>query len=277
MEIKCPCRHCGQNISFPDNMTGDWLACPHCAQQTQLLGPTPSMSQTPYAVQKAKEPGWMFACIGMLGLGAIYLTVVYGGIFDLVRHMGDVDSGERARVHFLAAAVETMALLAIGTALSLFAWFVLRQTSRKQVSLQFVLFAVTSVVLVISVVKKRQDAADATAKGQQALAIRLQRMAEAKSGLVFRDVVIQTSGGFLPKHYLKGTVTNKSQHRVDQIFLKTTFKHKVTGAELLTSTCLLQGGVEPGGTSQFFQEVHAPSDQPFDWSFEVDLAAVSSF
>lgn len=228
-------------------------------------------------MQKAKEPSWIFVCIGMLGLGAIYMTVVYGGIFDLVRQFGDANYGAAARAHFLATSVETMALLAIGTALSFFAWLGLRQTSQKQVSLQFVLFAVTSVVLLVAGVKKKQDAADAIMKAQKAEARRKQQAAEAKSGLVFRDVVIQTSGGFLLNHYLKGTVTNKSQQTVNMIFLKLAFKHKVTGAELLTSICLLEEIIEPGGTSQFYKEVSAPRDQPFEWSFEVTQVAVWAF
>jgi len=36
MDSKSPCQHCGQNLSFPENMIGDLVVCPHCNRETML-------------------------------------------------------------------------------------------------------------------------------------------------------------------------------------------------------------------------------------------------
>ena len=33
---KCDCEHCGNHISFPVEVAGSVIACPHCQQQTAL-------------------------------------------------------------------------------------------------------------------------------------------------------------------------------------------------------------------------------------------------
>ncbi len=37
--MRCPCNHCGQNIEFPEEMTGDEIQCPHCGEATVLFDP----------------------------------------------------------------------------------------------------------------------------------------------------------------------------------------------------------------------------------------------
>ncbi len=37
--MRCPCRQCGQNIEFPDEMLGEECQCPHCGEATSLYDP----------------------------------------------------------------------------------------------------------------------------------------------------------------------------------------------------------------------------------------------
>jgi hypothetical protein len=41
MELKCTCNQCNQSLSFPAEMVGQTIACPHCQMDTFLFNPPP--------------------------------------------------------------------------------------------------------------------------------------------------------------------------------------------------------------------------------------------
>ena len=51
VELKCPCKHCGERIGYPVDMCGKDIKCPHCQQMTTLMVPEVAAD----VLQKAKE------------------------------------------------------------------------------------------------------------------------------------------------------------------------------------------------------------------------------
>ncbi len=39
IEIKCPCKNCGERIGYPPDMCGKQINCPHCNRVTMLMVP----------------------------------------------------------------------------------------------------------------------------------------------------------------------------------------------------------------------------------------------
>ena len=266
MEIKCPCQKCGQSLSFPANMSGDWVACPHCALQTQLLNPNRLSSQSLHAVHKSKDPGWVVMTIGMLGLGVAYVALVDARFIEMFRLIGHPDSGATPKAHVTASIIESLAVLATGITVGLFVWFSASRLSKREVSFQFVTLLTTLAVLLCAVLRKNHDVAEAAMKRKQYEAGQKQRELEAKSGLEFRDLKIKSAG--FAQSNLEGIVANKSQQSVWAIEVRLRFRHKTTGLELDTWRTRILTIIEPGETKQFQKEVFPPR-QEFEWSFEV--------
>lgn len=273
MEIVCPCQKCGQSLSFPANMTGDWVACPHCALQTQLLNPNHLSSQSLHAVQKSKDPGWVLMTIGMLGLGVAYVALVDARFIEIFRLIGHPDFGVTSKAHVLASIIESLAVLATGITVGLFVWFSASRLSKREVSVQLVTLVTTLAVLFCAVLKRNHEVAEAAIKQKQYEAGQKQRELEAKNGLEFRDLKIRSYG--LGESFLEGVVANKSQQSVRAIEVRLRFTHKTTGLDLDTRRKRIVTYIEPGETKRLVENV-APPSQEFVWSFEVVRCEVST-
>lgn len=80
-ELKTPCQHCGQNISFHRSFLNEIVTCPHCNIQTRLVAVEPPYIPPPVVVPppEPEDIGWAQFMI-LCGLGAM---IYFAAFFEI--------------------------------------------------------------------------------------------------------------------------------------------------------------------------------------------------
>jgi hypothetical protein len=64
--LKCPCKHCGQHIEFPQRGVGQRIPCPNCGKSTELFWSVGLAEAKPVAPRRKRSRPILFAVLGCL-------------------------------------------------------------------------------------------------------------------------------------------------------------------------------------------------------------------
>jgi hypothetical protein len=86
-ETKCNCQHCSGHISFPVEMAGQTISCPHCQLETMLFIPSADTNAPQFAPAK-KGISLVWWIFGGAALAFLLLFSFLGGFAFLQRSPG---------------------------------------------------------------------------------------------------------------------------------------------------------------------------------------------